>query len=52
MEYTHTKDLCIDRELSQEQVARHLKIATRTYSEYENGSRNIPVPYIYVYILY
>jgi len=43
MEYTHIKDLRIDNDLTQEQVAKQLKIATRTYSGYENGSRNIPV---------
>jgi len=43
MEYTRIKDLRIDNDLTQEQIAKHLKIATRTYSGYENGSRNIPV---------
>jgi len=43
MEYECIIDLRIDNDLTQEQIAMHLKIATRTYSGYENGSRNIPV---------
>ena len=43
MEYHRIKDLREDNDLSQRQVAEHLSIAQRTYSGYENGSRNIPV---------
>lgn len=37
------KDLREDKDLTQKNVASVLKIATRTYSGYETGSRNIPI---------
>ena len=32
-----------DNDLTQEKIAKHLNIAQRTYSSYENGVRNIPI---------
>ena len=43
MEYKRIKDLRIDKDKSQKDVAEYLNIAQRTYSGYENGTRNIPV---------
>lgn len=43
MEYCRIKNLREDNDLTQKQVAEYLNIAQRTYSGYENGSRNIPV---------
>lgn len=43
MEYKRIKELRIDNDKSQKEVADHLSIAQRTYSGYENGTRNIPV---------
>ncbi len=43
MEYKRIKELRVDSDLSQREVAEYLHISQRTYSGYENGSRNIPV---------
>ena len=43
MEYIRIRNLREDNDLTQEQVAKHLGIAQRTYSGYENRTRNIPV---------
>ena len=37
------KDLRVDHDLNQEDVAEHLNIAQQTYSNYERGERQIPV---------
>ena len=43
MIYNRIKDLREDKDLTQKQIAEYLNIAERTYSGYENGTRNIPV---------
>lgn len=43
MEYYRIKELREDHDLSQREVAAYLGVAQRTYSGYENGTRNIPV---------
>lgn len=43
MQYKRIKELRVDNDKTQEDIAKHLNIAQRTYSGYENGSRNIPV---------
>ena len=43
MEYPRIRNLREDNDLTQIQIAQHLGIAQRTYSGYENGTRNIPV---------
>jgi transcriptional regulator with XRE-family HTH domain len=43
MEYNRIRDLREDNDLSQKTIAKHLHVAQRTYSSYENGARNIPV---------
>ena len=43
MEYKRIKELRIDSDKSQKEIAEYLTIAQRTYSGYENGTRNIPV---------
>ena len=43
MEYERIKQLRIDRDKTQKEVADYLNIAQRTYSGYESGSRNVPV---------
>lgn len=43
MEYYRIKELREDNDLTQREVAAYLGIAQRTYSGYENGTRNIPV---------
>lgn len=40
------KDLREDNDLTQKNVAEYLHIAIRTYSGYENGTRNMPVQLI------
>ena len=37
------RDLREDRDLTQQQVANYLNIKQNTYSQYETGSRQIPV---------
>lgn len=37
------RDLREDRDLTQQQVADYLKIRQSTYSQYETGSRQIPL---------
>lgn len=46
MDYYRIKDLREDRDLTQRPIAEYLNIAQRTYSGYENGTRNIPVQVI------
>ena len=43
MDYPRIRDIREDNDLSQKDVAAILNVAQRTYSGYENGSRNIPV---------
>ena len=37
------RDLREDNDLTQKQIAEYLHIAQNTYSQYENGQRQIPV---------
>lgn len=37
------RDLRVDHDLNQEDVAEHLNIAQQTYSNYERGERQIPI---------
>ena len=37
------RDLREDRDLTQQQIADHLHIKQNTYSQYENGQRQIPL---------
>ena len=37
------KDLREDRDLTQKQVAEYLHVKQNTYSQYENGQRQIPI---------
>lgn len=46
MIYYRIKDLREDGDITQKTVAKYLNIAERTYSGYENGTRNIPVQII------
>ncbi|MFV0400207.1 MAG: helix-turn-helix domain-containing protein [Oscillospiraceae bacterium] len=41
-----------DRDLTQKEIAKYLNIAARTYSGYENGTRNIPVQIVAELALY
>ena len=43
MKYSRIRNLREDNDLTQKQIAQYLNIAQRTYSGYENGTRNIPV---------
>ena len=43
MKYQRIQDLREDADLTQKQLSEHLHISPRTYSHYENGTRNIPV---------
>lgn len=38
------KDLREDHDIKQAEVAKYLHIAQNTYSQYENGVRQIPIP--------
>jgi len=37
------RDLREDRDLTQRQLAEHLHIKQNTYSQYENGQRQLPI---------
>ncbi len=37
------RDLREDRDLTQQQIADHLHIRQNTYSQYENGQRQLPL---------
>lgn len=37
------KDLRVDNDLTQEDIAKYLNISQRTYSYYETGERNFPI---------
>lgn len=37
------RDLREDHDLTQQQIAEHLKIKQNTYSQYETGAREIPM---------
>lgn len=37
------KDLREDRDLTQRELAAHLHIRQNTYSQYENGQRQLPI---------
>jgi len=43
MQYERIRNLREDKDLKQNDIAKMLNIAQRTYSGYENGTRNIPV---------
>ncbi len=43
MYYKRLRDLREDRDLAQKEVAAHLGIDQRVYSNYETGKREIPV---------
>ena len=40
--YPRIRDLREDHDLTQEQVAKHLKMSQTGYSKYENGTRDVP----------
>jgi len=40
--YHRIRDLREDADLTQTQISRHLNISQRSYSHYENGTRDIP----------
>ena len=44
MQYPRIRDLREDRDLSQQDMAAFLHIAQTTYSDYERGKINIPIP--------
>ena len=52
MEYTRIRDIREDRDLTQKDIAKILNVAQRTYSGYENGTRNIPIQAIVKLSLY
>ena len=43
MYFKRIEDLRIDNDLTQQNVADHLKIAREVYRRYEKGTRTIPV---------
>ena len=43
MYYKRLRDLSEDKDLAQKEVAAHLGIDQRVYSNYETGKREIPV---------
>lgn len=40
--YKRIRDLRIDRDLTQQQIAQLLNISQATYSRYENGNLDVP----------
>ncbi len=45
------KDLREDHNFTQEEVARYLHIKQNTYSQYENGQRQLPLLRVDVYCI-
>ena len=43
MKYERIRNMRVDRGLTQKQVAEYLNIKQNTYSQYENGQRQLPV---------
>lgn len=43
MIYERIRNLRVDNDLTQEDLAQKLSISQRTYSRYENDERNIPI---------
>lgn len=43
MIYRRMKDLRKDAGLTQTEISRYLNLSRRSYSHYENGTRNLPV---------
>ena len=43
MKFQRIQDLRTDADMSQKQLSEILHISQRSYSDYETGSRNIPV---------
>ena len=52
MEYIRIRDIREDNDLTQKDIAKLLNVAQRTYSGYENGTRNIPVQLIVKLAIY
>ena len=52
MDYPRIRDIREDSDLTQKNIAKILNVAQRTYSGYENGTRNIPVQTIIKLSLY
>lgn len=46
MKIKRLRDLREDNDLTQQNIADLLKISQRTYSHYENGTRNIPLEFL------
>ena len=44
MRYERIRNLREDNDLSQRQIADYLNISQRTYSYYESGEHNMPLP--------
>lgn len=44
-EFGRVRDLREDADLNQKQVADYLSVAQTTYSDYELGKLNIPIPH-------
>ena len=40
------RDLREDRDLTQKEIANYLHIKQNTYSQYENGQRQIPISFL------
>jgi len=43
MDYSRIKELRVDNDITQQALANHLNLTRSTYSNYENGIRDIPV---------
>ena len=43
MIYRRIKNLREDADLTQTEISRYLNLSSRSYSHYENGTRNLPV---------
>ena len=40
------RDLREDRDLTQREIAEYLRIKQNTYSQYENGQRQLPIEFL------
>ena len=52
MEYTRIRGIREDNDLTQKDISVVLNVAQRTYSGYENGTRNIPIQVVVKLAIY
>ena len=44
MQFKNLRGIREDRDIRQKEIAEYLNVSQNTYSQYENGQRQIPIP--------